>query len=138
MLNILSPVRAAAIVAASVCLILSAVFTVADDDCPHIKPKTILCPGHTATNCAGTKWVIVLGIPVLVCDPATYKSVNSHPFTNETNGSNETNTAVDNDPDNKVTCWETGLCLVNPFTGMCGKLPFSADHKVNPLIMIDC
>ena len=139
MLNILSPIRAAAIVAASVCLILSAVFTVADDDCPHIKPKIIACPGHTPTNCGNIQIVMILGIPTPMCVPATYVDVSNEPLSNQSNGEEETNTQVDTGEDNEVICWTTSLCIINPLVPTtCKKSALSVNHKVSPLIQIDC
>lgn len=132
MIRELNAAKVAASVSVCVCMVVASVVTSAS--CPMIKPKTIPCPGHQPTVCG--PWGFINGI--VVCNPATYENVNSHPLTNESNAPNETNTAVDVDPNNKVTCWEVGPCFFNPVTFQCFKLPVTLDQRTNPLILIDC
>lgn len=114
---------------------LTAVFAIASaEDCPRITTKDVLCPGKTEKKC-GT-----FNSTTLLCSPKTFVKVSTGAFSNKPNGTNETNTQTTTDNDDKVTCTQTGACIINILKpSECTSLGVvTVNTEVNPLEEIQC
>lgn len=112
--------------------------SVVGDDCPNLTTKDIDCPSGHVQSCGGVGTLPFTTIPY--CSPLTWTKPEKGPFSNKSNGDNETTTQTDPDTEDMVTCTRTGLCRIKvtdptkcvPINNVTGNLP------TNPLEEIEC